>query len=187
MREEGGGLIFLMVAHEIADKIGLPFLSEIFAHSSKQYPVLHELIPNDLPYDDRSSFSVPINHRKTFTGITDIDRSHTMKQFAALTKKLQDKSKEDAGKQFGNEFRSPGHVSVCIADEQLLHARQGHTELSVALLQMAGLIPVASGCEIMADNGRALPKEQVKEYAKQQRLTFLEGNEIIEAWKTWSE
>jgi len=46
-----------------------------------RYPVLKELIANDIPYDSKSSFSLYINHRDTFTGITDIDRSLTMKKF----------------------------------------------------------------------------------------------------------
>ena len=51
---------------------------------------------------------------------------------------------------------------------------------------MAGLPPVGSGCEMMGDNGKALPKEKAKQYAEDNNLVFLEGKEIIEAWKKWS-
>jgi 3,4-dihydroxy 2-butanone 4-phosphate synthase len=53
-------------------------------------------------------------------------------------------------------------------------------------MEMAGLIPAGSGCEIMGDNGNALSKKDVICYAEKNDLTFLEGKEIMEAWKQWS-
>lgn len=185
MRKEGGGLIFLMISNEIAEKLQLPYLANVFSDSTK-YPVLDELIPNDIPYDTRSSFSLPINHRKTFTGITDNDRSLTMKRFAELTRKALATDNGCAMQLFGEEFRSPGHVPVCIAEKNLLTERTGHTELSVSLMKMASLIPVAGGCEVMGDDGQALPKNEAKKYAEKQDLVFLEGKDIIKAWKQWS-
>jgi 3,4-dihydroxy 2-butanone 4-phosphate synthase len=87
---------------------------------------------------------------------------------------------------FGKEFRSPGHVPICIATEKLLDSRKGHTELVISMLKMAKLIPTGSGCEIMGDDGKALSKDKAKKYADDNGLVFLEGNKIIEAWKKWS-
>ena len=81
MRKDGGGLIFLMTSKEIADKLKLPFLADMYCTIKDKYPVLDHLYPNDIPYDSKSSFSLYINHRKTFTGITDNDRSLTMNKF----------------------------------------------------------------------------------------------------------
>ncbi|MCK5030555.1 MAG: 3,4-dihydroxy-2-butanone-4-phosphate synthase, partial [Thermoplasmatales archaeon] len=50
MRKDGGGLIFLMTSSEIADKLKLPFLADLFSDVDDKYPVLKELIPNDIPY-----------------------------------------------------------------------------------------------------------------------------------------
>jgi len=186
MRKEGGGLIFIMVSNEIAVKLKLPFLSDLFFDINDKYPVLKKLIPNDIPYDTKSSFSLYINHRDTFTGITDIDRSLTMNRFAELSKKINNINDGTALEFFGNEFRSPGHVPICVASKNLLIDRFGHTELVVAILKMSGLTPVGSGCEIIGDNGKALSKEKVKQYAKDNDLVFLEGKEIIKAWKKWS-
>jgi len=184
MRKDGGGLIFLMISYEIATTFHLPFLSDLYTHIEKDYPVLQKLIANDIPYDTKSSFSLYINHRKTFTGITDNDRSLTIKRFAEIAK---EKNKNNSPLDIlGKEFRSPGHVPICVASEKPLSNRFGHTELSVALLTMAGLNPVASGCEIMGDNGKALSKTETKKYAKDHGLCFLEGKKIIEAWNTWS-
>jgi len=54
------------------------------------------------------------------------------------------------------------------------------------MMVMANLSPVGSGCEIMGDDGRALKKEDAKKYAKKHNLVFLEGKEVVEAWKKWS-
>lgn len=186
MRKDGGGLIFLMISCEIANKLKLPFLADLFSDVGDRYPVLKELIPNDIPYDTKSSFSLYINHRDTFTGITDIDRSLTMRRFAELTKKIDGIDDRFATKMFGKEFRSPGHVPICIAAKNLLSERAGHTELIVSLLKMAGITPVGSGCEMMGNNGKALPKSKAKKYADDNGLVFLEGKDIVRAWKQWS-
>jgi 3,4-dihydroxy 2-butanone 4-phosphate synthase len=185
MRKDGGGLIFLMISNEIAKKLKLPFLADMYAHIDNKYPVLKELVPDDIPYDTKSSFSLYINHRDTFTGITDIDRSKTMKRFADLSKSIKKLNDGMATKMFGKEFRSPGHVPICVAAENLLNSRKGHTELVVSMMKMANLPPIGSGCEIMGDNGKALSKIKAKKYAEKNGLIFLEGKEIVKAWKKW--
>ena len=186
MRKDGGGLIFLMISNDIAKKLKLPFLADLFSEINNKYPVLKALTPNDIPYDTKSSFSVYINHRDTFTGITDIDRSLTMQKFAELTKKIGRIDDGTATSMFGKEFRSPGHVPICVAAKNLLNERVGHTELVVSILKMAGLIPVGSGCEIMGDDGKALSKNKARKYADGNNFVFLEGKEILKAWKKWS-
>lgn len=186
MRKDGGGLIFLMISNEVAHTFKLPFLADLYAQINGTYPVLKELVPNDIPYDTKSSFSLYINHRKTFTGITDTDRSLTMKKFSEIIEKTKNMDSNLAIQELGQEFRSPGHIPICVASKQLLNERKGHTELVIALMEMAGLIPAGSGCEIMGDNGNALSKKDVICYAEKNDLTFLEGKEIIEAWKQWS-
>jgi 3,4-dihydroxy 2-butanone 4-phosphate synthase len=164
MRRDGGGLIFLIVNHATKEKLGLPYLADLFYKEGGRWPVLKELIPNDIPYDTKSSFSITINHRKTFTGITDKDRAFTISEFAKL---------------------APGHVPLCNSSEKPLKNRFGHTELGVALMTMAGIIPIAAGCEMM-DSVNALPKEDAIKYSEEHNLIFLEGKEIREAWKSWS-
>jgi 3,4-dihydroxy 2-butanone 4-phosphate synthase len=185
MRKDGGGLIFLMISKEIGDKLKLPFLADMYSTIENKYPVLKKLVPNDIPYDAKSSFSLYVNHRDTFTGITDNDRSLTMKKFAELAKKIDNLNDGSALNFLGREFRSPGHVPICIAAGKLLNERKGHTELVISILKMAGLTPTGSGCEMMGDNGKALSKDKVKNYAKDHDLVFLEGSEIVKAWNKW--
>ena len=185
MRKDGGGLIFLMISNEVADKFDLPFLTDLYNSNLDKYPILNSLIANDIPYDTKSSFSLYINHRNTFTGITDNDRSLTMKRFSDLIKKTENMNNDTAIQELGKEFRPPGHVPICVAAKNLLNERKGHTELVIALMEMAGLAPAGSGCEIMGNNGKALSKEDVISYAKKNDLIFLEGKDITTAWKKW--
>lgn len=182
MRHDGGGLIFLMVHHDIGKKLGLPFLTDVFAHSAKRWPVLEQLTPDDIPYDTKSSFSLTINHRETFTGITDKDRALTMREFAVLGRHTKTLSPAAAHHNFGQHFRAPGHVPICLASKNLLANRQGHTELSVALGIMAGITPIMAGCEMM-DIDVSLSKKDALTFAQKNHLILLEGKDIIYAWE----
>jgi len=185
MRHDGGGLVFLMLHHDIAVKLGLPFLAEVFAHAAGRWPSLAGLAPDDIPYDTKSSFSLPVNHRETFTGITDNDRALTIREMAQLAVDIEAMTEDDARRTLGERFRAPGHVAVCRAAEGLLGERRGHTELSVALGEMADVVPVMAGCEMM-DHGEALSRRDARAYADEHGLVFLEGQDIVEAWRQWS-
>ncbi|MDI6917316.1 MAG: 3,4-dihydroxy-2-butanone-4-phosphate synthase [Thermoplasmatales archaeon] len=186
MRKNGGGLICATVYHPVAKKLGLPFLVEIFDRSSSFYGVLKVLKADDIPYDSKSSFSLTINHRRTFTGITDVDRALTISEFAKMIKNYGDRDDGVIIHEFGKNFRSPGHVALLCTSKELLKSRRGHTELSTALLLMAGLTPSAAICEMIGDDGRALSKNEAKKYAEKNGLVFLEGKEILGAWSSWS-
>ncbi|MCD6473455.1 MAG: 3,4-dihydroxy-2-butanone-4-phosphate synthase [Thermoplasmata archaeon] len=186
MRRDGGGLIFMAIAHEIASKLGLPYLADVIYKCGHKWHVFKELIPNDIPYDTRSSFSLPLNHRRTFTGISDRDRALTISKFAELAERIGSVDEIKAQALFGSEFRSPGHVATCIASKGLLNERQGHTELAVAMAKMAGLTPVMAGCEMLGIE-KSLSKSDAIKYAEEHGLIWLEGKDIIEAWRKWQE
>jgi 3,4-dihydroxy 2-butanone 4-phosphate synthase len=188
LRKEAGGLICTTVPAESWQKLELPFLAELFAESYERHPVLSRLKPNDLPYDTKSAFSLTINHRRTFTGIPDGDRALTISEFAKLGKKLEGMGRDEAMDEFGKAFRAPGHVFLLNSQPGLLNDRSGHTELSTGLMKMGSMYPSATICEMMGDDGKALPKERAQEYARHHGLEFLEGAEIIRAWKSskWS-
>jgi 3,4-dihydroxy 2-butanone 4-phosphate synthase len=188
LRKDAGGLICTTVPSEVWKKLDLPFLAELFVESYSKHPVLRGLAPNDLPYDTKSAFSLTINHRHTFTGIPDGDRALTISEFAKLGKRTIDLSAEEARREFGAEFRAPGHVFLLNSQPGVLNDRKGHTELCTALLKMGDMFPSATICEMMGNDGRALSKEKAQEYAKRLGLVYLEGGEIIEEWKKskWS-
>ena len=172
MRKDAGGLICTAIHPDICNKLGIPFMVDILEFASQKFKVLKELYPNDIPYDEKSSFSITINHRKTFTGITDNDRAFTIKKLAELVR-------EERFNDFGKEFRSPGHVTLLRAAEGLVKNRQGHTEMTVALAEIAGLTPITTICEMMGDDGNAMSKTETKRYAERHNLVYLSGEEII--------
>ncbi|MGQ9587055.1 MAG: 3,4-dihydroxy-2-butanone-4-phosphate synthase [Thermoplasmata archaeon] len=182
LRREAGGLICTTADARIQESLGLPFMTELFQGMADEYPTMRGLVPNDIPYDVKSAFGITINHRKTFTGITDNDRAMTIKEFAEFSRKALTQEDGWARREFGKNFRAPGHVHLLNASKRILETRFGHTELATALVIMAGLVPSATICEMMGDDGKALSKKDAKEYARSQGLVFLEGAEILEAW-----
>ncbi|MGA1821833.1 MAG: 3,4-dihydroxy-2-butanone-4-phosphate synthase [Thermoplasmatota archaeon] len=185
MRQDGGGLIFLMVRPDVRDRFALPFLQDMYPELNISYPVIKALVPDDIPYDSRSSFSLTINHRKTFTVIMDDDRALTVSEFGNLALATYGMSEAQALPLLGEKFRSPGHIAICISSDRVLETRFGHTELSCALSTMGGLSGVSVGCEIMGSDGKARSKEDVILYARERGIPFLEGKQIIEAWRDW--
>jgi 3,4-dihydroxy 2-butanone 4-phosphate synthase len=187
MRKDAGGLICTTADSAIQEALGLPFLSEIFKGMGAQFPVMNELIPNDIPYDVKSAFGITVNHRRTFTGITDNDRALTISEFSKLAREAVSKEDGWGKREFGRSFRAPGHVHLLKASKRILETRFGHTELSTALVIIAGLVPSATVCEMMGDDGNALPKSKALAYAERNGLAFLEGADIISAWKAFQE
>ncbi len=180
MRKDGGGLICTTLHGPLAEELGLPFLADLFAMASKDYPAMSGLTPFDIPYDTKSAFSITVNHRDTYTGITDRDRALTIVELTKVAGMNGDASGKRS--EFGKHFRAPGHVHLLRTSEELLSTRKGHTEMSTVLTMMAGLIPSATICEMMGDDGEALSKEKAIDYAERNGLVFLEGKDVIEAW-----
>jgi 3,4-dihydroxy 2-butanone 4-phosphate synthase len=176
MRKDGGGLICTAVHPEAAQKLGLPFASDVFRECTN---VAEQ--EGDIPYDrkNHSSFSLWVNHRDTFTGITDRDRALTINAVAAQVKK----SLNGGGANFHADFRTPGHCALLRAADGLLSRRRGQTELSVALAEIAGITPAITICEMLDDeSGNALSKEDAKAYARRHGLVFIEGKDVLKRW-----
>lgn len=180
MREDAGGLICVAIHPEVAKTLGLPYLSQIFETASESHGVLGSAEADDLPYDEDSSFSISVNHRDTFTGITDKDRALTIKELGKVTREvIQENSKPD----FGDRFRTPGHVPILRAAEGLVSERIGHTELSVALMELSSAVPCAVICEMLdTRTNEALSKSRAKRYGMRNNLVFLEGEEIKDSY-----
>jgi len=183
LRRDAGGLICVTVPPKTWKKLEMPYLSEIFENSTGKYSLLEEMEADDIPYDERSTFSLTVNHRDTFTGITDIDRALTIQRFAKLASELEEKSTEEAQKLFGGEFRTPGHVFLLNATEGLTSKREGHTELTTALLKFTDLYPSMTICEMLSDQGDSLSEDEARAYGKENDIPLIEGKKIKEALK----
>ena len=179
MRRDAGGFICVALHPQVAKNFGLPYLTEVYDRSSAKFEILQFTRPNDLPYDERSAFSLAVNHRRTFTGITDIDRALSIRELGKLARRALDDPMED---EFGLNFRSPGHVPLLRAADGLLGERRGHTELAVALAELAGVTPVVTICEMLdSETGKALSFRDASNYASERGLVCLRGDEIVRA------
>jgi 3,4-dihydroxy 2-butanone 4-phosphate synthase len=174
-RSIAGGLICLAVANEIAVKLGLVYMHDIIQDLSRINPIFEKLTTGRSPYGDNPSFSISVNHRETYTGITDIDRALTIMKMAEVCKKIDSTGVEE----FSNNFRAPGHVPILIASKGLLHGRTGHTELCVYLMNLAGLVPAVTICEMLdSATNRALSITKAKKYAIKNNIPLLESSQL---------
>ncbi|MCU0629782.1 MAG: 3,4-dihydroxy-2-butanone-4-phosphate synthase [Methanoregulaceae archaeon] len=173
---EGESLICTAVHPVAAIRLGLPFASDAL----RAIAVAER--EGDIPYDrkNHSSFSLWVNHRDTFTGITDRDRALTVNAIAEQVKQALN----GGGLSFHEVFRTPGHMALLRAAEGLLDRRKGQTELSIAMAEMAGITPAITICEMLDDeSGNALSKADAKLYAMKHGLEFVEGPEVMERWE----
>ncbi|MBZ6494623.1 MULTISPECIES: 3,4-dihydroxy-2-butanone-4-phosphate synthase [Natrinema] len=166
LRNDAGGLVCVALGHEVAEAFDLPFYSEAVDHPATD--------DHELGYDERSSFSLTVNHRDTYTGITDDDRSTTIRALGAAAATPDETD-------FATEFRVPGHVHLLKGAPDLLAQREGHTELGLALADAAGRSPAVVVCEMLDDETReALTPADARAYADRHGFAYLEGSEVLE-------
>jgi len=186
LRHDAGGLICIAMHANIAEKLGLPFMADIYSNVLNQYTIFNQIAPDAVaPYGDKPSFSVTVNHINTYTGITDNDRALTISEFGLLGEQVfrNGGSSETYRNIFGSKFRAPGHTHLLIANKNLVKGRLGHTEITVTLAYMGNLSPVSVLCEMLdGTTGKALSIAKAKAYATENKLVMIEGNEIVEAY-----
>lgn len=174
MRQRAGGLLCVAVDYAFAKSLKIRYMHDILATSDAMH-CDKSMIMGLAPYGDRSTFSISVNSRHTYTGITDRDRSTTISEIAAIY------GEHDMADAFAHSFRTPGHVPLLIASEKLLEERQGHTEMSVYLAKAAGLSPVMAICEMMdAQTYAALSVEKASEFASQHGIPLIDSSELVE-------
>ena len=179
MRKDCGGLICTTVSNNIASKLGIPYVIDAFDQSKLA------IFKNMHTYKDsnsKPSFSITIDLNSTSTGISDIERSATIAEFANISNIARNDGMSMAAK-FPKLFKIPGHVQLLISSKGLLNDRQGHTELSIALTELSNLVNTATIVEMLSDDGKALSKRDAMRYAEKNNFVFIEGNDIIERWK----
>lgn len=175
LRGDAGGLICLAISNEVAAKLGLAYMLDMIASFGKVNPIFSKLTEGKAAYGDKPSFSISINHRDTFTGITDQDRALTITKMASVCKNIETTGVEE----FAKGFRAPGHVPILIASKRLLQDRMGHTELCVYLARLANIAPAIVMCEMMDSNThKALSLEDARKYAGQYGIPLLDAGEL---------
>ncbi|MFB6222299.1 MAG: 3,4-dihydroxy-2-butanone-4-phosphate synthase [Haloarcula sp.] len=166
MRNDAGGLVCVALSDRVAEALELPFMQEVLDHPTAA--------DHDLAYDERSSFSLTVNHRDTFTGITDDDRALTIRELDTIAADPN----PDA---FSDLFRAPGHIHLLRAAPDGLADREGHTELALALAAAADQPEAAVVCEMLdGETGAALPPSAARTYAEREGLVYVEGASLLD-------
>ena len=148
MATHAKGLICMPMSGDYCDKLGLPQMVE-------QNTDNHE-----------TAFTVSIDHIKTTTGISAVERSLT----AMMTVNPEAKP---------SDFRRPGHMFPLRAREGGLLIRSGHTEATVDLCRLAGLAPVGLCCEIMREDGTMMRTTELIQFAKKHDLVMISIADLI--------
>ncbi|MBS1301396.1 3,4-dihydroxy-2-butanone-4-phosphate synthase [Loktanella sp. SALINAS62] len=124
MIRHGSGIVCAVITEDHARHMGLP-------------PMVAD---NASPYQTPFTVSVEAATGVT-TGVSARDRTRTVAALCADTASPGD-------------LRSPGHVFPLVARSAGLRVRRGHTEATLALMQLAGLPETGVLCEAMTDDGR---------------------------------
>ena len=107
-----------------------------------------------------TAFTVSVDHVDTATGISAAERSIT-----ALKCVTDDAKPED--------FRRPGHMFPLLAKKNGVLERNGHTEATVDLMQLAGLKECGLCCEIMREDGTMMRTPELMELAQKWNLKMV--------------
>ncbi len=120
------GFICAPMTNEIADRLELPLM----------------VMDNQDPLGTAYTVSVDAADRYS-TGISAADRAHTLRVLADVNATP-------------SSLRRPGHILPLRAVDGGVRQRAGHTEATVDLLKLAGLVPVGAIGEIVADDGEMM-------------------------------
>lgn len=114
----------------------------------------------------QTAFTVSIDAIETTTGISTIERAHTIK-------KVLDPNASD------KDFRRPGHIFPLEAKKGGVLKRAGHTEAAVDLAMLSGLHPSGVICEIINEDGTMSRVPELFEFAKTHGLKIITIADLI--------
>ena len=150
MIKHARGLVCLPMERALIDKLGLPLMTQ---HNGAQYG---------------TNFTVSIEAANgVSTGITAADRAHTIQTAVSPTVQPED-------------IVQPGHVFPLLAREGGVLMRTGHTEATVDLAKLAGLMGAGVCCEILNEEGMSARGEELTQFAVQHGLKMGTIADLIE-------
>ena len=151
MAREARGLVCLAISSEIAEKLDLPQMVQKNTESMQ------------------TAFSLSIDAHPKYgvtTGISAYDRAKTIEVAIA----------PDA---VPSDLRRPGHMFPCVARKGGVLKRCGHTEAVVDLAKICGHRPSGVMCEIMAENGQMMRRDELSSFAKKHNIKFITVSDLI--------
>ena len=149
MAKEGRGLICLALTPERCDELGLDLMAA----------------KNEDPL--KTAFTVSIDARDgVTTGISPAERAHTIQVAISPDSRPED-------------FHHGGHVFPLKARSGGVLERVGHTEASVDLARLAGLIPAGVICEIVGDDGEMARVPDLVSYCERHGLKMVTIADLV--------
>ena len=149
MAKEGRGLICLALTGERCEQLGLRLMAA----------------KNEAPL--QTAFTVSVEAAEgVSTGISAHDRAHT----------VQVAIDPHSGP---GDIVTPGHIFPLRAKEGGVLERTGHTEASVDLARLAGLIPAGVICEVMNDDGTMARVPDLVPYCRAHGLKMVTTADLI--------
>ena len=150
MARHARGLICLALTPDRCDELGL------------------DLMPAKNESDLRTAFTISIEAREgVTTGISAHDRAHT----------VQVAIDPSSGP---SDLAQPGHIFPLKAKPGGVLERTGHTEASVDLARLAGLIPAGVICEILNEDGTMARVPDLVDYCREHGLKMITVGDLIE-------
>ncbi len=114
-----------------------------------------------------TAFTVSVDGKGSGTGISASDRALTIKMLA----------EQETGP---SDLLRPGHIFPLVANSKGLSFRQGHTEATVELMEMAGLEKVGVICEIMNKDGTMSRQQDLRKLSQDHNLKLISIEQILE-------
>lgn len=150
MIKEGRGVPFIPTTAERLQQLGIPMMTK--QNTARLGTAMAETVD--------ALFGAT-------TGVSAFDRSRTAEVFCDPNAKPTDLGR-------------PGHVIPLRAVEGGVLRRAGHTEASVDLVRLAGFsMPVAVGCEIVAEDGQMMRMDGLMEFAEKWNLALITIADLI--------
>jgi 3,4-dihydroxy 2-butanone 4-phosphate synthase/GTP cyclohydrolase II len=149
MAKEGRGLICLALTAERCEQLGLRLMAA----------------KNEAPLQTAFTFSIEASEGVS-TGISAHDRAHTIQ--VAIDPHSEPR-----------DIVTPGHVFPLRAKEGGVLERTGHTEASVDLARLAGLIPAGVICEVMNEDGTMSRVPDLIPYCQRHGLKMVTVADLI--------
>ncbi|TFC49704.1 GTP cyclohydrolase II [Cryobacterium sp. TMT1-21] len=143
------GFICAPMTNDLADKLDLPVM----------------VLNNEDARGTNYTVSVDAADRLS-TGISAGDRAHTLRVLA-------DPDSTPAS------VHRPGHIMPLRARDGGVRERDGHTEAAVDLMKLAGLVPVAAICEIVAEDGEMMRLPGLLELGEREGVLVITIKDLI--------
>lgn len=149
------GFICAPMTNELADRLELPYM----------------VMDNRDPLGTAYTITVDAADRLS-TGISAADRAHTLRVLADVTSTPA-------------SLTRPGHMIPLRAVDGGVRERPGHTEATIDLLNLAGLIPVGGIGEIVADDGEMMRLPELIEFGEANDVPVVTIAAIIDYLQEW--